>query len=93
MHGNEETSLSTKNEVDNVIAKGFHQELLRVGYLNEFSAGGVTVEEKDPTEEWEEQFRDEISGAVLKPEDVQIAREEEVAIAHKLKVYREATEA
>ena len=71
--------------------KGLRQELLEVGFLHEFDAGGPTVEEKDPTEEWQEEYRDEISGALLKPEDVKAAREEEVKIAHKLKVYREAT--
>ncbi len=82
----------TKSDIDHAVVKGLREELMQVGMLNEFEAGGPTVEEKDPVDEWKEEFYDEISGALLKPEDVKAAREEEVSIAHKLKVYREATE-
>ena len=79
-------------EADQAILYGLKEELLDVGNLNGFKAGGPTVEEKAPEEEWKEEYYDEISGALLKPEEVKKAREEEVSIAHKLKVYRQATE-
>jgi len=82
----------TKTDIDHAVIKGLREELMQVGMLNEFEAGGPTVEERAPEEEWKQEFYDEISGALLKPEDVERAREEEVSIAHKLKVYREATE-
>ncbi len=42
------------------------ETLLEVGYLEEFEAGGPTVEEKTPEEEWKQEFYDKTSGALLK---------------------------
>ena len=88
----EASTTKTKRDIDMALMEGLRENLLEVGYLDEFGAGGPTVEEKAPEDEWRDEFYDEISGALLKPEDVKRAREEEVSIAHKLKVYREATE-
>ena len=54
----------TKTDVDQAVMRGLREELIRVGFLQEFEAGGPTVEEKDPAAEWEQEFRDEISGAI-----------------------------
>ncbi len=45
------------------------EELLAVGLLHEFEAGGPTVEEKAPREEWGEEVYDEISGAPPKSKE------------------------
>ncbi len=42
----------TKTDIDQAVIKGLREELLQVGFLQEFEAGGPTVEEKDPAEEW-----------------------------------------
>ena len=83
---------STKKDIDMTLMEGLRECLQEVGWTTEFEAGGPTLHERAPEEEWKHEFYDEISGALLKSEDVKRAREEEVGIAHKLKVYREATE-
>ena len=74
------------------VLQGLQMEFRQAGWLAEFESGGPTVEEEPPEEEWKETYHDEISGAVLKPEDVKEARRLEVEYAHKLRVYRESTQ-
>ena len=48
-------------EADQAILHGLQEELLDVGWLNEFEAGGPTVEEKAPEEEWKEEYRNQFN--------------------------------
>ena len=50
------------------VLRGLAQEMHSVGRLASFEAGGPTVEEEDPTDQWAPIYYDEITGAVLNPE-------------------------
>ena len=47
------------------VLQGLAQEIRSVGRLAAFEAGGPTVEETDPTNDWAPTYYDEITGAVL----------------------------
>ena len=72
--------------VDRVL-RALRRELISRGTLSEFEAGGSTVEERDPWEEYIEAYWDEVTGEEFDTNLVEKARAEEVEYMHKLKVY------
>jgi hypothetical protein len=82
---------SGRRSVDDSLLHGLSASLRVAGRLMSVEAGGPTIEEAPPTDEWAPKFYDEITGALLDPRLVAEGRASEIGFMHKLKVYEEAS--
>ena len=81
--------LINTGQLETAVAAGMRAELIRVGRLDALGAGGPTIEEPVPEDEWKV-YWDEVSGAKLDGQAVRAARDLEVEYMHRLRIYEQA---